>query len=861
MPLFGTRVGLNSDAITAGTQLANGEYIAGVFKTYSTPAALATAIQFSARFNTGQIAYVSSSNELFICKSTFDGGLGENVITTSSFQFPGAGTTNTGSLLVTASIAGSDITFEKGDGSTFTLTLPGGGGSGIFVESGSSGVFAVTSSLQITGSTLGISPLTTTGANITASNSGTGGGSQKYALISSQSVWHYSDNIGVPTSKAWGTDLDGSYFKNFDQNTDTAEIVRFMAGLLSSSAPDASPNTKTFNNIGEHIINNTIGTAPLGRTPGNTTNSTLTYLISQTFTSPGQSLFDSVGNIYTNASFNISYSSSAAGTTIVSSSNDSQLFGLGTIGLTLDVSGSTNFTFENNNGGIVTNTSQSSEIISKSGTGTSNGLTIGNINTNNPLIPNAFQDGKFTNIFSSGLYNNGISLTTKESIGFYEISASITLQTGSNGYLPVKNASERIFYAPVSTLNTNIPDNTITLSNPFSESISATSRSLSGAPYLQTANYHISNSISGLFNPMYAAATVARLTESDDLISLSHPTNGAYSASIAGGTIQTENAVFTSAGVVRNLNDIPNETDIVRLTSSISFNAGTSQATNIQTTGLGTTSFSVISRTTNKNSTETIKQSDTFNYFNVGTFNQPTDSGSLAYYGYPQDGDPGTLQGTSETFKGEKFRIQIVDSLLTGQYSTAGHFNTSSYSEYNLAKYDLQVKPGNLIFPGGNNEYWLANPDTSTDYKYYARAFQADGNTKTQISFNAGVSLIDWNSSTDGVAAAIMFESAQQGTAIPSGGGALLPRAKLYDFSKSSGGDPAVNQAPSDQLNPFSVNIDVGINFGGSKSGTTYSMPLTDTLNMLLNNTYRNYIILIRYKGDPTPLQNILINY
>ena len=198
---------------------------------------------------------------------------------------------------------------------------------------------------------------------------------------------------------------------------------------------------------------------------------------------------------------------------------------------------------------------------------------------------------------------------------------------------------------------------------------------------------------------------------------------------------------------------------------------------------------------------------------------------------------------------------------MTGQYSTAGHFNTSSYSEYNLAKYDLQVKPGNLIFPGGNNEYWLANPDTSTDYKYYARAFQTDGNTKTQISFNAGVSLLDWNNSTDGVAAAIMFESAQQGTAIPSGGGALLPRAKLYDFSKSSGGDPAVNQAPSDQLNPFSVNIDVGINFGGSKSGTTYSMPLTDTLNMLLNNTYRNYIILIRYKGDPTPLQNILINY
>ena len=98
-----------------------------------------------------------------------------------------------------------------------------------------------------------------------------------------------------------------------------------------------------------------------------------------------------------------------------------------------------------------------------------------------------------------------------------------------------------------------------------------------------------------------------------------------------------------------------------------------------------------------------------------------------------------------------------------------------------------------------------------------------------------------------------------------SGGGAVLPRAKLYDFSKSSGGDPAVNQAPSNQLNPFSVNIDVGINFGGSKAGSggsaSYSMPLTDTLNMLLNSTYRNYILLVRYKGDPTPLTNIGVSY
>jgi hypothetical protein len=41
----------------------------------------------------------------------------------------GGGSTDTGSLMTTASIAGNDLTFTKGDASTFTITLPSGGGS------------------------------------------------------------------------------------------------------------------------------------------------------------------------------------------------------------------------------------------------------------------------------------------------------------------------------------------------------------------------------------------------------------------------------------------------------------------------------------------------------------------------------------------------------------------------------------------------------------------------------------------------------------------------------------------------------------------------------------------------------------
>jgi len=61
----------------------------------------------------------------------------------------------------------------------------------------------------------------------------------------SQSISASNINAGNPTSNQWQSNLTGSYFNNFTQNTDVSEILRFVAGLLSQSAPDASPNTKT----------------------------------------------------------------------------------------------------------------------------------------------------------------------------------------------------------------------------------------------------------------------------------------------------------------------------------------------------------------------------------------------------------------------------------------------------------------------------------------------------------------------------------------------------------------------------------------------------------------------------------------
>jgi fibronectin-binding autotransporter adhesin len=56
----------------------------------------------------------------------------------------GGGSTDTGSLLTTASISGDIITFTKGDGSTFPITIPTSSGSGSIPGGAVSGSFGIT---------------------------------------------------------------------------------------------------------------------------------------------------------------------------------------------------------------------------------------------------------------------------------------------------------------------------------------------------------------------------------------------------------------------------------------------------------------------------------------------------------------------------------------------------------------------------------------------------------------------------------------------------------------------------------------------------------------------------------------------
>jgi len=130
----------------------------------------------------------------------------------------------------------------------FPVTIRGGGGNGIFTQIGSTDQFQATSSLKISGSTLFETPLAHS-TNLTASD-----GSAKYALVVSESVWHRNANVGVPTTNAWKSNLEGTFFNRFDHNTDIAEMLRYMVGVLSGSSigpdfADTEPNTRRWNSV------------------------------------------------------------------------------------------------------------------------------------------------------------------------------------------------------------------------------------------------------------------------------------------------------------------------------------------------------------------------------------------------------------------------------------------------------------------------------------------------------------------------------------------------------------------------------------------------------------------------------------
>ena len=654
--------------------------------------------------------------------------------------------------------------------------------------------------------------------------------------------------VGTPSSNAWQSNLNGSYFNNFNSETNVSEILRFVAGLLSSSAPDASPNTKTYSTYTDAATNTTTGTALLGRIPQTSTNTTITYLNSKGFATAGSTIFSGITPIYTQDTYQVSYTSTAAGTTVVSSSADAQLFGLGLLSngtpTTFKVSGSFTHRFKDNSTKTDTEISSSQVVLTQTGAGTTTGVTLAKINTaNSAVIPAAYQDGKFASVLPQKIYVTGSTSTVNIS-GYYDVTASISIASGSSAFTTPIVVTEGIFYAPLTQIATNIPVQTSLTGSTTLAYVSAVSRSLSGAPYLSGSTYTISSSITNLFNPLFYNGTVGSIALSGTGITA---TSGVNSVATSGGTISTANGVFdTTNTTVRTTSTIPFETDVVRLNGLYTF--GSSNITNIGQSSNTPLTWTATVNGQNYNNGTAVTKTNTFNYHTAGDFGQPVGSGSLAYFTRTQGADASTT--LIESFLGESYRIQLADNVLAFN----GTAWTTTFGLYNLGATDLQVKPGYLVKPGGSYGYWLGNPSTASDYKYYIRKFNSGATSaKSSMTLNLGQTLVAWDATTNNSAAAvILFESSKNTVYTP---------ARVYDPTKTLSNFVSTLTANTDGQNPFGVNMDLYGNTGGSVSSTTYTIPLRSADGMNVNATYDEIYVIVRYKGDVIPVTSITTTF
>ena len=712
----------------------------------------------------------------------------------------------------------------------------------------------------------------------------------KVETAASGSTAIFTNNVqnGYPTSNPWKENLEGSFFNNFDNTTHVSEILRFMSGVMSHSldVADAAPNTFTFASVDTN--ENNLGTTDSisGVLPTNYTglsNDTLNYLVTKGFVSVGSTIFDGISVYHDNGgNYSIDFDSNKGGSSIISSSADSELFGLG--GLTSG--GATVFkvrirasqSFSDNasnsapNASSNTFTTRSFLELSNSSFSTSDGLTIAKINTNVPaVIPAAFQDGKFVDVGGSSLTG---SLTRRfsgsnaslvndfssvSSSGYYRFhDLKVGIATGSSGAFTFVNGSTKNrFYAPVDAIESAIGTNSLSDTGTTHRSLTVVSRSLSGVPYMTGSTYELSSKVTGLFSPMFIASTT--------LVDMTAASVGVGSATItgdtvstSGGTVQTSGKVFQSDGATAVNSGVPRHDDLVLVTASIVYDGGSS--TNIQQTGTSDSSFTVATKARNRNNSQSTLDTQTVNYHTQGTFGQVTASGSLAVYDRPQGYDGGSLTGTTEAFSGEDFRIKNNNSVLgfNGEASDTNYNVSQSGANRILGENDLQVKPGFLVNPGGSFRYWYPASYGSGSYKYYIRRFQTSG-AKTQMTLDVGKTLVNWRATTaDSVAAVVLFKSSASGSGNRGGAGSYS-RARLYDPSETTSNlvSESVAHQSDDHLNPFTDAFDLYGNTGGSLSSNTYTIPLRNADGMFLDNTDNEFYVILRYKGNPSPVTTI----
>ena len=517
--------------------------------------------------------------------------------------------------------------------------------------------------------------------------------------------------------------------------------------------------------------------------------------------------------------------------------------------------------------------------------GTSNGLILSKIVTNQPaVIPSAFQDGDFNSVagpLSGRFHHTGsVDQNTISASGYYQMQdIKVGLKTGSMSDFEYKDGSDSTnrFYLYTGGLPSDITDGAPTVvvsrTNEIRTFFSATSRSLSGAPYLLTTNYHISYSaeVSKSFDPAFAYATTimtnSNPTDNWDTVgstTLSNTTVSINSSGVNTNVAGIRGVVSEDKAIQRSVGDIPDIKDIVYCSSSFEFSLDSNSSNVVQNrSSQEDLNYTLSFRTVGKNwkNSSTTVTGVTTNLYTASLYSQPASSGSMAIYSRAQGYDSNTLADNTETFTGEDFRIVLADNVqaFNGAYFTTDSFKTNDNGDSVLGNYDLQVKPGYLVDPGGTRGYWFKSGFGSGTYKYYIRRFQkSSSGTKTSMTINlSNTTLVAWNSTSNGVACAILFESSGNG----SGNNSSLSRARIFDPTATTSNVIEENISNDNHKNPFSTAIDLYGNTGGSISSNTYTIPIRNADGMFLDDSDNELYVLVRYKSDPTPITSITLSY
>jgi len=718
-----------------------------------------------------------------------------------------------------------------------------------------------------------------------------------YALSVSESAWFYNHNVGVPSANAWKSNLNGSYFNEFDSNTNVSEVLRFVAGLLSASAPAPAPNINTYDSV--TLAQNTNDSGPttissgiisgqrlsLGYTSSaqisNNFKNTINYGIAKGWSAKGtdgngegQKPYDisAYHGTLNGSGYSLTFTSNALGSSTVG--NGATFFGLGRLSQNADLKvrlvGTMSFSDTASvsapDASTATFTATKTLDYSKSVTDNTiadgNNLVLSVIRTANPaVIPNTFQDAKFgatptsvgaflTRSFNSN-ENPNTTISSSGYYRFYGISAGVTSGSDAN-YLyrtPAQPATR--LWMPVSLIQTSMSATpaSITPSTFASSSLTiAPSRSYSGVPYLTTgtSTWGYLGTSSGMFDPAYRDSIVFRQAIVESLpgtVTIAGSANSDVTCNAAG--IVTTGKVYDAVGNVKN-SGLPRIDDEVRsnvvITHSIS-----SGVSNIADSGFSSpTVFAATSSGYAFNGNETIVDRSSFLYHEPGTYGHPVSSGSLGIYG------GGTANSVSvENFTSESFRRVISDSTtLTTQWNEITPLTLGDGG-------DLQVKPstttGFLVNPESTKGYWYPRTGYSANhYKWFMREITTNataniGSITLDFDPNTSADFVAFDSTTtDKIALGLIFEAQVVGK----GAGNVV----MYDVIKGNGsyGGSLNNQAPSTQLNPFSDNIDVQANFSSISNVTgTITLGLDNNVKQTINGTNRKVWLLVRYKGVP----------